>query len=77
VTFTATVAAASPGSGTPTGTVNFLENGTQIGTGTLSAGVATFATTTLTAAGSPYSITADYLGERTSRPVPRVPFPRL
>jgi hypothetical protein len=63
VTFTATVAAVSPGSGTPTGTVNFLENGTQIGTGTLSAGVATFGTTTLTAAGSPYSITADYLGD--------------
>ena len=32
VTFTATVAAVSPGTGTPTGTVNFLDNGTTIGT---------------------------------------------
>ena len=33
VTFTATVAAVSPGSGTPTGTVNFLDGTTTIGTG--------------------------------------------
>ena len=32
VTFTATVAAVSPGSGTPTGTVNFLDGTTLIGT---------------------------------------------
>ena len=63
VTFTAFVAAVSPGSGTPTGTVNFDDNGTPIGTGTLSSGVATFTTSTLTASGSPYSITAVYSGD--------------
>jgi Bacterial Ig-like domain (group 3) len=60
VTFTATVAATSTDSGTPTGTVNFLDNGTQIGTGTLSSGVATFSTTTLTIGTHP--ITAVYVG---------------
>ena len=63
VTFTATVAAVSPGAGTPTGTVNFLNGTATLGTGTLTAGVATFSTTSLTAAGSPYSITAQYLGD--------------
>ena len=32
VTFTATIAAGSPGSGTPTGTVDFLDGTTTIGT---------------------------------------------
>jgi hypothetical protein len=59
VTFTATVAALTPGSGTPTGTVNILDNGTQIGTGTLSDGVATFSTTTLSVGTHP--ITAVYV----------------
>ena len=63
VTFTATVAAASPGSGTPTGTVNFLDGTTTIGTGTLnSSGVATFSTSTLTSVGT-HSITAVYSGD--------------
>ena len=35
VTFTATVAAASPASGTPTGTVTFKDGATTLGTGTL------------------------------------------
>ena len=62
IVFTATVGANSPGSGTPTGTVEFLENGASMGTGTLDAsGQATFTTSTLTQ-GS-YSITADYLGD--------------
>ena len=61
VTFTATVAAVSPGSGTPTGTVNFDDNGTQIGTGTLTAGVATFTTSSLTV--GTQSITAVYSGD--------------
>jgi hypothetical protein len=62
VTFTATVAATSPGSGTPTGTVNFLDNLTAIGSNiALTAGVATFPTITL-AAGS-HSITAVYAGD--------------
>jgi Bacterial Ig-like domain (group 3)/Putative Ig domain len=61
VTFTATVAAVSPGSGTPTGTVTFDDNGTPIGTGTLSAGVATFSTSSLTV--GTHSITAVYSGD--------------
>jgi hypothetical protein len=62
VTFTATVAAASPGAGTPTGTVDFLDNGTQIGTGTLNAsGVATFSSSTLTT--GTHAITAMYVGD--------------
>src|SRR4029079_9004559 len=46
VTFTASVAAAAPGSGTVTsGTVNFLDNGSVIGSGALNAsGVATYTT---------------------------------
>ena len=62
VTFTATVAAVAPGSGTPTGTVNFLDGSTQIGTGTLdSTGVATFGDSAL-AVGT-HSITAVYAGD--------------
>ncbi|RTM11593.1 MAG: hypothetical protein EKK33_21045 [Bradyrhizobiaceae bacterium] len=57
VTFTATVGA---GSGTPTGTVTFNDNGGPIGTGTVAAGVATLTTTTLVA-GS-HTITASYGG---------------
>ena len=48
VTFTATVKAASPGSGTPTGKVTFLDGGNPIGTATLNgSGVATLATSSL------------------------------
>ncbi len=62
VPFTATVAAASPGSGTPTGTVNFLDGTTVIGTAEpLTAGVATFSTSSLTVA--THSITAVYSGD--------------
>jgi hypothetical protein len=58
VTFTATVTSTS---GTPAGTVSFLEGATTLGTGTLNAsGVATFTTSTLVA-GS-HSITASYAG---------------
>jgi hypothetical protein len=48
VTFTATVAAAAPGMGTPSGTVSFTDsiNG-FLGTGTLSTGTATFSTAAL------------------------------
>jgi hypothetical protein len=63
VTFTATVAPSS-GSGTPTGTVTFLDGTTSLGTGTLNAqGVATFATSTLAA--GPHTITASYGGDGT------------
>jgi hypothetical protein len=58
VTFTATVAAIAPGSGTPTGTVTFKDSAAVIGTGTLSSGVATFTTSALAVGG--HSITAVY-----------------
>jgi Big-like domain-containing protein len=56
VTFTATV---SPSSG-PTGSVQFLDGGTSLGTVTLSGGTASLTTATLTA--GPHSITATYGG---------------
>jgi len=61
VTFTATVAAVVPGTGTPTGTVTFLDGATVLGTGTLSGGVATFTDSAL-AAGS-HSISFTYGGD--------------
>ncbi len=61
VTFTATVAAASPATGTPTGTVTFKDGGTTLGTGTLSGGVATYSTSTLSI--GTHSITAVYGGD--------------
>lgn len=63
VTFTATIAPQS-GSGTPTGTVNFLDGTTTLGNGTLnSSGVATFSTSAL--ATGTHSITAAYQGDAT------------
>jgi hypothetical protein len=61
VTFTATVADASGGTGTPTGTVTFLDGATTLGTGTLASGVATYSTSAL-AVGS-HSVTASYGGD--------------
>ena len=62
VTFTATVTAAAPGSGTPTGTVDFYDGTTALGTGTLgSTGTATF-TTSAFAVGT-NAITAVYSGD--------------
>ena len=58
VTFTATVAPASPAIGTPTGTVTFLDGSTLLASATLSAGAATLSISTL-AVGS-HSITATY-----------------
>ncbi len=64
VTFTATVAATPPATGTPTGTVDFLDGTTTLGSGTLnSSGVATYSTTSL-AVGT-HSITAAYQGDQT------------
>ena len=61
VTFTATVKAVAPGSGTPTGAVTFLDGSTTLGTGTLDAsGVASFSTSTLSV--GEHSITAAYGG---------------
>jgi Bacterial Ig-like domain (group 3) len=62
LTFTATVSAAAPGAGTPSGTVTFLDGAVTIATGTLNgSGVATYTTSTLTV-GS-HSITAVYGGD--------------
>ncbi len=62
ITFTATVTANAPGGGAPTGTVTFYNNGTSIGTGTLSVvsgqDQATFATAGLGT--SSQSITVAY-----------------
>jgi hypothetical protein len=58
VTFTATV---SRQAGTPTGTVNFQDGASMLGSGTLSAGISTFTTSSL-AAGS-HAITAVYSGD--------------
>jgi hypothetical protein len=61
VTLTAAVSAATPGSGTPTGSVNFYDGSTLLGSQTLSNGSASFSTTTL--AGGDHSITATYEGD--------------
>jgi hypothetical protein len=61
VTFTATVKAVAPGSGTPTGTVSFLDGSTTLGTGTLSGGTATLSISTLAALA--HSITVVYGGD--------------
>ena len=62
-TFTALVAG---NGGTPTGSVNFLVNGTVVGTTVLSGGKATFTDPTLTV--GTYSITAQYLGDADDSP---------
>lgn len=61
VTITATVTPVSPGTGTPTGTVTFTDNGNFLNTVTLVGGVATLSTSTLTA-GS-HTIVATYSGD--------------
>ena len=62
VTLTATVTKTAGGTGLPSGTVTFLDNGVSIGTGTLNAsGVATFTTSAL--AFGTRSITARYEGD--------------
>ncbi len=62
VVFTAIVTAASPGTGTPTGTVTFKDGTTALGSAvTLSGGTATFSTSKL-AVGT-HSITAVYGGD--------------
>ena len=61
VTFTADVAAVSPGSGTPTGSVTFMDGTTTLGTVDVSAGVANLTTAALTLGTN--SITAVYTGD--------------
>lgn len=60
LTFTATVSATS---GTPTGTVTFLDGSTTLGTGTLSNGTTSYQTSTLAA--GVHSVTISYAGDST------------
>jgi hypothetical protein len=60
VKFTITVAAVSPATGTPTGTVTVLDGANPIGTATLSSGIATVTTSAL--AVGIHTITASYSG---------------
>jgi hypothetical protein len=62
LTFTVTVSATSPGSGTPTGTITFYAGTTQLGTGTLSGGTASLTTTSPLAVGNRI-IKASYGGD--------------
>lgn len=61
VTFTAMVAAASPGAGMPTGTVTFEDGGVLLGSADLDAGVASLTAPFLALA--THSITATYAGD--------------
>jgi hypothetical protein len=61
VTFTATVTANAPGSGTPTGTVTFQEGSSTLAVVTLSSGSASFTTSSLAVGG--HTITASYGGD--------------
>jgi hypothetical protein len=61
VTFTATVSATTPGSGTPTGAVTFNDGGTSIGSGTLSGGTASFSTSGLSA--GTHTVSVSYGGD--------------
>ncbi|MGC9944040.1 MAG: MBG domain-containing protein [Verrucomicrobiota bacterium] len=61
VTFTATVTAVAPGAGIPTGTVNFRIDGSILGSGLLSGGLATFTTNNLTHGA--HTVVAEYPGD--------------
>src|SRR5207253_1274995 len=61
VTFTATVAANAPGSGTPTGQVTFSIDGAAQALVPLTAGKATYTTSALTGGG--HQVTASYSGD--------------
>jgi hypothetical protein len=65
VTFTATVAATTSGSGNPTGTVTFFDNGSSIGTGPVATagGVTTATLSTSALAVGSHPITASYGGD--------------
>ena len=60
MTFTATVSASAPGSGTPSGSVTFRDKGTALQTVTLNAGHAVFTTSSLSQGA--HQITAAYGG---------------
>src|SRR5262249_42176571 len=58
VTFTASISVVAPGAGTPTGSVEFFDGATSLGTSAVTGTTAAFTTSALTASGSPHSITA-------------------
>ncbi|HEV2348994.1 MAG TPA: Ig-like domain-containing protein, partial [Terriglobia bacterium] len=62
VTFTAQVSVLAPGSGTPSGTVSFMDGTTTISTGTLNSAGWTILTTSALGTGT-HSITAVYSGD--------------
>lgn len=66
ITMTSTVSASVRGSGTPTGTVRFMDGSKTLGTATLASGRATFTTSAL-AAGS-HTIRTEYVGNSTFNP---------
>ena len=61
VKFTTTVKEQTPGTGTPTGNVTFYDGNNNLGTGTLSSGIATLNTSALKAGN--HNITAQYNGD--------------
>jgi hypothetical protein len=61
VTFTATISLQAPGPPDPTGTIEFFDGATELGSGTVSAGSAYFTTSSLAVA--THAITAQYLGD--------------
>ena len=61
ITFTATVRAVAPGSGTPTGSATFLDGTTALGTTALSGGSATWTTSALSL--GDHTFTVDYSGD--------------
>jgi N-acetylneuraminic acid mutarotase len=64
VTFTAMVNVPPPGNGTPTGTVNFLDGSTSIGSGSLNGSGVAASPADMLAAGT-HTITASYSGDST------------
>jgi streptogramin lyase len=70
VTLTATIGVMSPGAGTPTGLVTFLDGTATLGTGTVStvAGVSTATFTTTDLSAGTHSITAEYGGDPNDTP---------
>jgi hypothetical protein len=66
VTFTTTVRQSVPGTGVPTGTINFLDGTTSLGTVSLNAGVAMLTTSTLSQ--GTHDIVAAYSGDTNFNP---------
>ena len=61
VTFTLTLGAVAPGAGTPTGSVNFRIDGSVAGSGTLTAGIASYSTASLSH--TTHTVVAEYAGD--------------